>query len=97
MSKERDNWVEEVFQSMQGSHRIPAPEDLFAKIENQLEGSGTKIIPFQLWASVAVAALVLVAINISAMKYYSNSAENTNSVANSVQYESPITNYEIYQ
>ncbi|MFT5336875.1 MAG: hypothetical protein ACI9YL_000877 [Luteibaculaceae bacterium] len=96
MNTERNEWVEEVFQSMQGSQRIPVPGNLFAKIENQLEESGRTIIPLQIWGSVAAAALVLVAINISALMYYSNSAENTNSVANGTMYESPITNYEIY-
>lgn len=70
MSSEKEKWLEEVFNSMEGSQRARPRPELLAKIENQIGDSKANVIALPQLRKYAAAAAVLLLINASALMYY---------------------------
>ena len=99
MNAEKEKWTEEVFQSMKGSQRAKPSPELFAKIEEQIEVSETKIVSmYQLKYAAAAAALILL-LNITVLFTYRNydvvSYEGT--IEANTYSQSLISTYQIYE
>ena len=96
--EDKRQWIDEVLQSMEGSSRAKPRPELFFLIEEQLGFSETVNLKKPNWRFVAVAAILVFVMNISALIYYdqndydfdeSTQIENTYS-------QSLISNYQIY-
>ncbi|MEL6987147.1 MAG: hypothetical protein AAGK97_04890, partial [Bacteroidota bacterium] len=63
MKKDKERWKDEILSSMKGSKRAKPAQDLFQKIENQLERLEYKIISIKQWNIAAAIAIVLICTN----------------------------------
>ena len=78
MNKEKEKWIEDVFQSMKGAQRAKPRPELFNKIENQIYSSNAKIIQNFQWRSYAAAVILLLLINTMALISYNKNREVQN-------------------
>ena len=99
MNDEKEKRMEEVFQSMKGSHRAKPSPELFAKIESQIEVSKGKLIPLHQWKYAAAAAALVLFINVTALLYYDQHAgvANEDVAVVDTYSESLISTYQIYE
>lgn len=97
-NKDQEKWVEEVFQSMKGSQRAKPSPELFSRIQGQIEGSKSNIVPLYPWRYVA-AAVVIVFFNVTALFYYNQPEEvsSGNVMVADVYSQSLISSYQIYE
>ena len=97
MKNEKDKWIEEVIHSMQSSQKAKAPLDLFQKIEQNLIDSSAKVISLKSWKRIAVAAVLLFAINAFALIKMGSSKTDFSEVELNDGYEiSLMSDYQIY-
>lgn len=94
MKKEDDQWVEEIFLSAIQKKDIHPNPELFAKIEANID----KITPIRLWKFMAAAAVLLLLVNLVALKTaYSSSQSDPYSIEESFTSSMPIqSNYKLY-
>lgn len=98
MKNEKEKWIEEVFDSATGSRRAKPSEDLFAKIERQIDIPNAKIIPLGQWRVAVAAAVVILILNIFAISQFNKGYESsTSELANDPSSESLISNYKLYE
>ena len=97
MNEEKEQWMEDVFQSMKGSRRAQPRPALLAKIERQIDAA--KMIPLQKWRYAVAAAALLLFVNVAALLIYNqNSGEARSEVAAADAYsESLISSFQIYE
>ncbi len=96
MNEEKEQWMEDVFQSMKGSRRAQPRPTLLAKIENQI--AAAKMIPLQKWRYAVAAAALLLFVNVAALLIYQNTGEARSEVAAADAYsESLISSFQIYE
>ncbi len=95
--EKREQWIDEVFQSMEGSRRAQPKPDLLARIEQRIDGEETRILPISLRRIAAVAAILLLMLNGFAISQFSqSSATMAEEPAGSV-YDLPlISDYNLY-
>ena len=98
MTEEKEKWIKEVFDSLQGSQRAKPADDLFARIEREIN-AGAKIIPIYQWRAAAAAAAAILCLNIFAMQQYvqNNATDNKELMANGVADQQLISNFNIYE
>lgn len=96
---DKEKWIEDVFDSMKGSQRAKPDSGLFAKIEGQIDAPEAKIIPMRQWNYAAAAAVLVLILNVFAMRQYTQNNElNANEmVVSDVSGQSLISNYKIYE
>lgn len=70
-----NNWIEEAFKSVQHQKQPKLNADLFSKIEQRINKESTKVILMPIW-KVAVAAAVILIINLLAFKDVSYTDQN---------------------
>ena len=99
MNEEKDEWAEEIFQSMKGSKRSKPSPELLSKIESQIAFSNIKIVPRLQWRYAAVAAILILLLNTTALIYYKRHQQMKDAkVAVVDTYERPlIRSYQIYE
>lgn len=99
MKNEKEEWIENVFQSMKGSQRAKPSSNLLARIEEKIASSSTKVIPLTQWRYAVAAAVLVLLINTSALFYYGSQNEvpyNEAPIAGA--YSQPLINtYQIYE
>jgi len=95
MNQNKKDEISDILNSMKGSQRAKPPSDLFAKIEREISGVDTFIIPLRQLKWVAAAAILLLVINGLVMqqnyKYH-----KTDTIAKSAEGASIISNYTLY-
>ena len=99
MMNDKEKWMDAVMYSMRHSERAEPNAELYEKIEAQLYGTSTKVIPLYQWKSY-VAAVVILLLNISAVLYYNTQGadEQYQDMAGVDIYEqSFVTSYQIYK
>lgn len=73
MKKEKEDWINNVLNSLEGSEPAKPPYSLFDKINAQVVTNRDEIIPI-IWLRIAsVAAVLLFMVNIFILKNYSES------------------------
>lgn len=99
MNDEKEKWIAEVFQSMQGSQRAQPGPELFEKINAQLMAPRPKVIPMSRLRYAAAAAILLLFLNTSALFYYNNNQEIAVREEGSMESysQSLISSYQIYE
>lgn len=91
--KERQNdWVDSAMNSYRGRKTIPPPENLFEKIEEQIDAGNQTSMKLSWYVPIA-AAIVLVVVNMTAVVQYSEISKNT--VQQSAE-NYLITDYNLY-
>lgn len=98
MKNEKDKWIEEVFESVEGIHRAEPSANLFAKIEQQVFKEG-KTISMQKAKLLAVASILLVFVNIFALsKQIKQNSLNIEVITNPTSSNQDfISNYNLYE
>jgi hypothetical protein len=85
-----NNWIDEAFKSVQHQKQPMLNADLFSKIEQRINNEATKVVLMPIW-KVAVAAAVILVINLVAFKDVSYTDQNMDST----EYQLG-TNYNLY-
>lgn len=95
----KEEWINDVFNSTQGMQRSQAPIDLFDKIEARIDQKDAKIIPIQQWRAAAVAAVVLIAVNLFALQQYSQNNTSGLSIESNEYADSQsfTSSYQLYE
>lgn len=94
MSENKEQWMEDVFNSMKGSKRMQPSADLFAKIENEI--SKSKVIPLFQWKYATAAAAIVIFVNVTSILYYTQKIETNDNTVSAMYDQSLITTYQIY-
>lgn len=99
MNKEKEQWMEEVFQSMKGSQRATPRPELFAKIETKITGLETKVVSLYQWKSAAAIAVLILFLNVTTLLYYHQNAlvSYEETVDLEAYNQSFISTYQIYE
>jgi len=63
----KEDWIEDVFNSMQGSDSARPDDTLFARIEERIFNDEARIISFKKLRVVAAAAVALILLNVFAV------------------------------
>lgn len=98
MENDKEKWIEGVFDSMKGSKRAKPDPGLYAKIESQIFAQEVKVIPMRQWKMAAAAAVLLLVLNVFALRQYIQSSEvSTNEmVADATTDQQLISNFKLY-
>jgi hypothetical protein len=88
--EDSNNWIKEAFKSVQHQQQPRLNADLFSKIEQRINKEGSKVFLMPIW-KVAVAAAVILVINLVAFKDVSYTDQNMDST----EYQLG-TNYNLY-
>ncbi|MDP5091995.1 MAG: hypothetical protein NWQ17_01710 [Polaribacter sp.] len=72
--EDSNNWIDEAFKSVQHQKQPILNADIFSKIEQRINKEGTKVILMPIW-KVAVAAAVIIFINLLTFKNISNTKQ----------------------
>jgi len=95
MNQNKKDKISDILNSMKGSQRAKPSGDLFAKIEHEISGTDTFIIPLRQLKWVAAAAILLLIINgITMQQNYKH--HKTDTIAKSARGKSIISNYTLY-
>lgn len=100
MNDNKEKWIEEVFQSMKGRQRAKPRPEVFTNIKEQIALSETKVARMFQWRYAAVAAVLVLALNIFTLRHYfqNNQLQDNEMLVSSKNYDqSLITNYKIYE
>lgn len=85
----KEQWANEVIQSLKGMQKATPSDALFDKILQQLPTQQITVISLKRLAWIATAACVMIAINVIALRNYeSNQTQKTDEL---------LSNYNIYQ
>lgn len=98
MKDDLENWIDNAFDSLKGSKKASPDPGLLARIEAGLGTQEAKTIPVVQWRLAAVAAAVLLLLNIWAVSGYISS-DQTRSDGSGWEAESDrqlISNYRLY-
>lgn len=68
-----EKWIEAVMTSMEGSQRAAPTADLFSKIESLIDGVEEKNVPVRQWRMIAIAASLVLVLNVFALRQFSGS------------------------
>lgn len=91
----KEQWVNEVLQSLDGIEKAEPKADLFAKITDKIsKGEVTKIIPLQQLRWVAAAACIIIGVNIYVFTSGITTTKNTN--INTTETYQILSNYSLY-
>ncbi len=97
MSTEKEQWMDEVFNSLEGMQRAQPDEKLFENIEKHLFAPETKVIPLY-WIRTAVAAAVVVlSINLYGVYEYTQRSSSQVEQSNTDSSYPLISSYNLYE
>ncbi len=97
--RDKEKWINDVFDSMKGSQRAKPNPDLFAKIEHQIDAPEAKVISMHQWRMVAAAAVILLVLNVFALREVpeSNALNTDELLVENTSNQQLISNYKIYE
>ncbi|MBK8504626.1 MAG: hypothetical protein IPL46_21905 [Saprospiraceae bacterium] len=98
MEKPNEDWIDDIFNSLSGSQRAKPAADLFAKIEAQINQPEPKIISTLKWQPAIAAAILLLILNVFALRSYTQSGMPSDlELSMENDYEtSLISNFQLY-
>lgn len=99
MNDEKEKWMKDVLNSMNGSQRTKPKPELFAKIENRIALSKVRVIPRRQWQYTVMTASFILLINTTALFFYNqtNKIDYEEVVVVDTYNESLISSYQIYE
>ena len=99
MQNEKDTWIDEVMESMEGSERARPGEDLFSRIERQLDEGSTLDFRKGQWRMLAAAAILLLILNVFVVLQFSQDTRSRSqevTAENGVSH-SLVSDYNLYE
>ena len=96
MNDNKEKWIQDVFDSLEGSKRATPPSHLLSKIEQNLVAPEAKIIPMSNYRIAVAAAVVLLVMNVFVMYQYAQTSTNSFPESMTDNTESLITDYKLY-
>lgn len=93
----KDKWIKNVLNSMSGSKRATPNWSLHDRIEESIYFSNKKIVPIQIWKRYAVAASLILALNVSTIYYSYQYTTASNPIVQADDQERLFTSYQIYE
>jgi hypothetical protein len=97
MQDEREKWVDEVMNSLQGMRAAEPPADLFEAIQTGINKPKAKVIPLrQLRWSIAIAAVLLL-LNVIAIRSYANNKDDGFASLEEFGGSPLVSDYKIYE
>lgn len=91
---EKEQWIDDVFDSWQGSARAVPNPDLFHRIEDQL----SVVVPMRTWRIASAAAAILLLINAFVIQqHFQNERPMAEEQMQQNSYSNLISNYNIYE
>ena len=93
---DKDKWIENIYNSMRGSQRAQPQSNLFSKIERQIQGAKIKVLPRLVFQYVAVAASLLVIINVTAVISYNEPTNKPTPSTKASEDNTLINSFQIY-
>lgn len=99
MKDNKEKWIKDIFESLEGGKRAKPNVDLFARIEAEIENPDTKVIPLHHLRMIAAAAIVLLTLNIGALLQYNQGQKNNNEyqITENNHQTSLISDYKLYE
>ena len=96
MKNEKEIWIDDIFESLEGSDRALPPSHLFSKIEQNLTVSESNIIPLMNYRMAIAASFLLLVMNIAAMYQHTQTISNPSSELINNDTESLISDFNLY-
>ena len=99
MEKEKNKWIEEVFESTKGMQRARPNPALFSKIRKDIYGEKAKVIQLpQLGRAIAAAVLILI-LNVFVVIEYTKADQiaETATAIDQPSNQSILSNYNLYE
>lgn len=96
MDKEKEQWIDEVFDSLKGHAKAMPPDHLLAKIEGNLTAPEAMIIPIGKYRVAVAAAAMLLLINVLSLYQFSQKAAMSDTELVSGNSESLISDFNLY-
>lgn len=100
MSEDKDQWIDSVLNSIEGSQKASPSKDLLARIESQIDGHGrvVKITQVQKRWTAAAAILLLALNGFALQRIFQGKMPIADNPANGESYQiSLISDYQIYE
>ena len=96
---EKEKWIEDVMKSIDGSQRASPSADLFSKIESLIDSAEAKIVPVRQWRMIAVAATLVLVLNVFALRQVSRTYASTagDYYTEGGSYQQLISDFKIYE
>lgn len=76
MQKNTDKQINDILNSFKGGQRAQPPDDLFIRIEQAIYKQDALVIPMNRLSIIAVAASVMLLMNLFVINHYLNPAKN---------------------
>ena len=96
MKDDKEDWIENIVNSMKGSQRATPNADLLKKIEHQLDLPESRIIPMYQKRIAVAAAAVLLLLNLIEMRAYLRNS-NKQPLVEIESNQRLISNYNLYK
>lgn len=98
MNQDKEKWIDDKMNSLEGIGSAKAPEQLFAKIEQQVFQPETKLVAFSQWRAAAAIALLFLAFNFWAIGRQVQLQETTagESVINTEYTPTLVSDFKLY-
>ncbi len=97
MNTDKEQWINEVFNSLEGIQPAQPDVKMFSKIENELFNPEARVIPLYWIKTAAAAAVLVLSVNIYGILQYANSdTQSTEQDAQQNSYEL-IRSYNLYE
>jgi len=98
MKERKEQWKEDVLNSMKGSQRAKPSLDLFNKITQKIHHPSTSIIPMHQWRIAITAASILLALNFISIHNYlkTNNLTDKNLSIEETSSDIIISEYQLY-
>jgi hypothetical protein len=98
MEEDKEKWVEETLGSLEGFKRAIPAADLFARIESKVNETSTRVVTISQWRPAVAAALLLLVLNIFAIRLYTQAASSVDRAlsVNDVYETQLISDFKLY-
>jgi hypothetical protein len=93
--EKKEQWKDEIIQSLNGMQQAKPPADLFSKIQANINKTNADIIPLAKIKWIAVAASILLLANVIGIKQYQTKQQSVE-LNQSTAESSFISNYNLY-
>ena len=96
MDREKEQWIDEVFDSLKGHEKAMPPTHLLTKIEQNLHSPEAMIIPVGKYRIAVAAAAMLLLVNVLSLYQFSRNATTSDLEWREANAESLISDYKLY-
>jgi len=98
MKSDENKWIENILGSTKGSERAKPSAKVWVNIEQQVFKKETHLVSISQWRVAAIAAVLLIALNIFSIRHYLQNRANgvSEMTTENRPNQSIISNYQLY-